>query len=112
MKVSQFFSAFLIVSLILSCSSDDDDDMLPPPDETVTYANSIKGIIDANCTSCHGDPTTNGAPMSLITAAQVESSVRTRNLIVRVENGSMPPVGGLSASQIQAIKDWQASGFQ
>lgn len=111
MKKKLFTSVFLIGCLfIFSCSSDDDD--IVPPNNDVTYANTIKGIMDANCTSCHGDPTTNNAPMSLITSAQVESAIKTRNLIVRVENGTMPPVGTLSATQIQAIKDWQTDGFQ
>lgn len=103
---------FITVLLTYSCSSDDDDNVTSPPDTAVTYTNTIKAIMDANCNNCHGDPTSNSAPMSLTTSALVENAITNRNLIVRVENGTMPPTGNLSASQIQSIKDWQAGGFK
>lgn len=112
MKKLHFASVLFIVSLLLFSCSDDDDDMTPPPTTDITYNNTIKAMMDASCNSCHGNPTTNGAPMSLTTSALVESAIKTRNLIGRVEDGSMPPVGNLSASQIQAIKDWQTGGFK
>ena len=42
---------------------------------------------------------------------QVEQAITSRNLILRVENGTMPPSGNLSAAQVQSIKDWQTEGF-
>ena len=66
---------FVVLSLMLvtSCSSDSDDDTNPIDDlpANVTYTNTVKGIIDGNCISCHGNPTSNSAPMSLTTLANV-----------------------------------------
>jgi mono/diheme cytochrome c family protein len=111
------FSILITVIMFstVSCSSDNDDDLSPttnPPQNTgVNYTSNIKPLIDGNCTSCHGTTLSNGAPMPLTTAAQVEQAITSRNLIGRVENGTMPPSGNLSAAQVQSIKDWQTAGF-
>ena len=72
-----------VISLVLfnSCSNDSDDDTGPinnPPDTSVTYDNSVKSIIDSNCTSCHGNPLTNNAPMPLLTLNNVKEAVQNR----------------------------------
>jgi mono/diheme cytochrome c family protein len=106
----------LLLSLFISCSSgsDDDDIINPPPtNNDVTYAAHVKSIIDSRCLSCHGNPTANSAPMSLTTYSEVKSAVETRNLIGRVEDGTMPPTGAdLTSAQVQTIKDWQSGGFK
>lgn len=107
-----FQLALLLGAMVFyhSCTSDSDDmeDIAPV---AVTYTNSVKNIISGNCTSCHGNPPSNGAPNSMTTYDEVKNAVQSRNLIGRIENGSMPPTGTLSTSQIQAIKNWQAGGF-
>ena len=112
MKKLIFILSLLIVTI--SCSSDSDDGMSPTPTPItdVTYTGTVKAIIDGNCLNCHGNPTSNNAPMSLTTLAQVQQAVTSRGLITRIENGTMPPNGNLSAAQIQAIKDWQTDGFE
>ena len=109
------FSFAITLVLFTSCSNDSDDDTgpinNPPAGNSVTYANSVKSIIDGNCTSCHGNPLTNNAPMQLLTLDNVKEAVQNRNLIGRVENGTMPPSGNLTTTQIQALKDWQTGGF-
>ncbi len=112
MKHLSLILKLLVISLFfISCSSDDDDPFTPPPNGPVTYTNTIAAIINGNCLNCHTNPPKNNAPMSLTTASEVESAIRTRGLIGKIEDGSMPPNGTLSATQIQAIKDWQAGGF-
>jgi mono/diheme cytochrome c family protein len=104
-----------LIVLLTSCSNSSDDDTNPymdPPDNTVTYTNSVRAIINGNCIGCHGNPTTNNAPMSLTTYDNVKEAVQNRNLIGLVENGTMPLTGSrLSTSQVTAIKNWQAGGF-
>jgi mono/diheme cytochrome c family protein len=115
MKKSSLSLAMLMTVLLIgySCSSDSDDDPNMNNGNTeVTYATSVKPIIDGNCVGCHGSPTANGAPNSMITYTQVRDAVESRNLIGRIENGSMPPQGNLSSAQIQTIKNWQAGGFK
>lgn len=102
-----------ILLVMISCTSDSDDGMNDPPAKNVTYTETIKVIIDNNCLNCHVDPPVNGASMPLITLGNVRDAVLNRGLIGRVENGSMPPVGEvLTATEVQAIKDWQTGGFQ
>jgi len=95
---------------LTSCSSDSDDSPVIIEDP-ITYGTDIAPIMSASCTFCHGNPTTNGAPMSLNTFATVKDAVENRSLIGAVESGFMPPNGELSAAQIQKIKDWQSAGF-
>jgi len=114
MKKLFILSIVFLLFIITSCSSgSEDNNMNPPPNNNVTYAGNIKAIIDGACLNCHVDPPINGAPMPLITLANVQEAVQNRDLIGRVENGSMPPAGNdLTAAQVQAIKDWQSGGFK
>jgi len=109
MKKFLILSTFLLLYIFTSCSSSNDDDMNPLTD--ITYNGAIKTIIDSNCLICHSNPPVNGAPMPLTTYENVREAIENRNLIGRVENGTMPPSGNLSAAQVQAIKDWQTEGF-
>ena len=111
MKKLSFLSIFFLLFAISSCSSDSEP--MDPPSNGVTYTGDVKAIIDANCISCHGDPILNGAPMPLLTSAEVKEAVQNRNLIGRIEDGSMPSGASpdLTAAQIQAVKDWEVDGF-
>ena len=96
-----------------ACTTDNDDEKDDLQVNDVTYNTTIKVIIDDNCLNCHVDPPVNGASMSLISLENVREAVMNRDLIGRVESGSMPPVGDfLAANEIQAIKDWQSGGFK
>ncbi len=108
--MKKLFILPIFLLLVTSCSSESEDDI---PVNKVTYTGTIKGIIDNNCLNCHIDPPINGASMSLITIQNVSDAVTNRGLIDKVESGAMPPVGNvLTATQVQAIKDWQSGGFQ
>jgi mono/diheme cytochrome c family protein len=98
---------------ISSCSSDSATVDPPITNNNVTYTGTVKAIIDGSCISCHNDPPNSGAPMSLLTLAQVKEAIQNRNLIGRIENGSMPPAGNqdLTTAQVQAVKDWEANNF-
>lgn len=115
MNKLNFLMMGLVFSLLLSCGSDsgDDSDNMPPDNNDVTYAKNVKGIIDSRCISCHGDPPSNGAPMSLTTYQSVRDAVISRDLIGQVESGAMPPSGSdLSASQVNTIKEWKSGGYK
>ena len=116
MKKIIFTSCFVLALLSTSCSDDSDDDIGPiiidPPPTELTYTNTIKSIMTSKCTSCHSNPPTNNAPMSLSTYTDVKNAVQNRELVNRVENGTMPPSGSsLTTAQVQSIKDWQSGGF-
>ena len=88
------------------------NDLINVPD-TVTYNNSIKAIIDANCIACHGNsnPLAN---LSLTNFNQVKEEVG--NIIERIERqqgaqGMMPQSGArLPKSSINIIKKWRDDG--
>jgi len=113
MKKLLVLPILLLLFVATSCSSSSADEVIITPVNDVTYASNIKVFIDSSCLNCHSDPPVNSAPMSLTTYQDVKESVMNRDLIGRVENGSMPPSGAnLSAAQVQVIKDWQAGGFK
>ncbi|AMC09821.1 hypothetical protein Lupro_00435 [Lutibacter profundi] len=99
----------LLTLLLISCTSEDNN--LPVEASNITYTNTVKTIIDVNCLNCHTSPPINGALMPLISYDNVKEAVQNRNLIGRIEDGSMPLNGSLSSTQIKAIKDWQISGL-
>lgn len=115
MMKKNILPSVLVVGLLLtSCSNSSDDDVIPidiPTTTVVTYASTLKSIIDSNCLTCHSNPIQNSAPMHLTTYDAVKEAVQNRGLITRIENGTMPPTGTLTSAQVQAVKDWQAGGF-
>jgi hypothetical protein len=115
MKNLLMFTGLFLIFLVVSCSGGGDDspiiDPTPTP-TTITYANTISGIVSSRCTSCHGSTPTNGAPMSLTTYTNVKDAVTSRGLISQIETGNMPKNGTmLSATQIQSFKTWQSNDF-
>ena len=131
MKTLTKLTFLLVTVLFISCSSsanEDTDEVIDignnnngdgnnSGDESsisgVTYSGDIAAIVTANCISCHGNPTSNGAPNSLTTAAQVKNAIETQGLIAEIESGSMPQnAGKLSNDQIETFKVWQEEGFK
>ena len=113
MKKLLVLPMLLLFFVVTSCSSSSDDETIIIPANGVTFTGNIKVIIDSSCLNCHSDPPVNSAPMSLTTYQDVKEAVMNRDLIGRVENGSMPSSGdNLSAAQVQAIKDWEIGGFK
>ena len=51
--------------------------------------------------------------MALVTLENVKDAVLNKDLIGRVEDGSMPPEGDvLTSEQIELIKDWEKNSFK
>lgn len=108
---------FLFSLLFLNCSNDSESDLTDPQDTPKTYTNYVKGVIDGNCISCHGNTPTNGAPMSLTTYNDVKSAIETRGLIDRISRAQgaagMMPNGGtrLPQTTIDNIIAWRDANF-
>ena len=67
------FATFLFT---ISCTNNSEDDLTNPIVLGNTkYSVNVKPIIDNNCISCHGATPSNGAPMSLVTYAQVKEKL-------------------------------------
>lgn len=115
-KIAAFFGLSL---LFCGCTNDSPDDLIDAtPVENVTYTEHVKTIINNNCIVCHGTIPANGAPMSLVTYAQVKDAVQNRGLLDRIsraqgEPGMMPNGGTrLPQNQIDLITQWNEQGLQ
>ncbi|MEN3324357.1 cytochrome c [Mariniflexile soesokkakense] len=121
MKFKSLIYVFATIILLFNCSSGSDDETSPTPNPNpnpnpsgkVTYNANIKSIMNAHCTSCHGNPPTNSAPMSLTTYSQVKSAVETRGLISRINstNNPMPQSGLMSQNNRDLIQQWVDDGL-
>lgn len=70
------------------------------------------------CTSCHSRPPVNGAPFSLVTYADLvafssaySGQTIAQRCVSRMQSNTMPPGGGATAAQIQAIQSWIDQGL-
>ena len=118
MKKNLLIPLLIVFFLMVSCTNDSVNDLTEDIAITnVTYTNSIKSIIDNNCLSCHSNPPTNYAPMSLVNFQQVKNSVQNGGLIDRISrnqgSSGMMPLGGarLPQQSINLIIEWQNQGF-
>jgi mono/diheme cytochrome c family protein len=82
----------------------------------------IQTFLQNRCTTCHGQTPIGGAPMSLVTYANVtaRSSVYTtqtyaQRALVRIQDNAMPmpPMPGTraTAAETQALSGWIAAGY-
>lgn len=112
MKFKNLIYVFAITALMYNCSSSSNDDLDPDPDPTtVTYNNTVKAIINGNCGSCHGNPTSNGAPISYNTYNLVKGDIN--DIISRINSTSnpMPPTGLMAPSLRDDIQQWKDDGL-
>lgn len=109
---------FATFFFILSCNNNSEDDLTNPIITGSTrYSIDVKPIIDSKCIMCHATTPVNGAPMPLVTYAQVKEAIENRNLIGKISRPDgdlgLMPYGGprLPQTSIDIIVDWKASGF-
>lgn len=115
MKKSLFASAIVAFTMAVSlsmggCYYDNAESLYPTTDTidtAVSYAYNvnIKSIIDANCASagCHVNGT---GRQAMTTYAEVVNTINNFSMKARIENGSMPPGGSMSASHTNALITW------
>lgn len=122
MKKLTFLSLIIASTFLLHCSSDsapadatNNPNPTTNPDPTsstkVTYNGNIAGVMTTNCNSCHGDPVSQGAPMSLTTYTQVKSYIDI--IIARVNSSTnpMPPSGQMPADTRNLFQQWKDGGL-
>ncbi|MDO5977712.1 hypothetical protein [Flavivirga spongiicola] len=100
------------VVLVFNCSNGSDDTVSQPdPNAKITYNANVKSIIASNCLQCHGNPTANGAPFSLVTYTQVKSKID--DILPRINSASspMPPTGQMLFKNIELIQKWKDDGL-
>lgn len=119
MKTKNLFMLLLSTCFFMACSNDNPETLMdnPPIEGVVTYKQNVKPIMDNNCIRCHGATPTNGAPMSLVTYAQVKNAIESRGLINRISlnngNSLLMPQGGprLPQATIDIVVQWKNDGF-
>jgi len=117
MKTIKFILVITLIGILFGCSSGGDMNESPDPNpdpepSSVTYNGNIKSIT-SNCTTCHSNPPTNNAPMSLTTYDDVKNAVENRGLISRINSSTnpMPPTGLISQSSRDLVQAWVNQGF-
>lgn len=79
----------------------------------------VQKVLQTYCTSCHGNPTSGGAPVSLVTLADLTkksyldaSSSFAQRSVARMQAMTMPPqpAAQASAADIKVLTDWIAAG--
>ena len=119
MKLKNLFSLLVFSGFLMACSNDNPDTLMEdiPNENAVTYKQNVKSIIDNNCISCHAATPVNGAPMSLVTYAQVKNTIQNRGLLNRISlnngNSLLMPQGGprLPQTTIDIVAQWQQDGL-
>ena len=119
MNTKTLFVVLSFSSIFVGCSDDNPSTLsdTSPVVGVTTYNQNVKTIIDNNCVVCHAAVPKNGAPMSLVTYAQVKDAVLNRGLINRITlengNGSLMPKGGprLPQTTIDIILKWEKDGL-
>jgi hypothetical protein len=98
----------------------------PQPDAQATPADSpdimpceVSRILATNCQTCHGAMPIGGAPMSLVTYADLHAPAKTQpsmkvyelsKLRMHDELRRMPPIGTLPANEVSALDAWFDGG--
>lgn len=112
LKIKKAFLLLLFVASLTSCLTnvenpieEEEDPTTPDPCADITYAISVKPIIDANCIQCHGS----GGTFPNLTTYNGTSA---NAAIVKAETSSrrMPQGGTLTTAEIEAIACWVDGG--
>lgn len=107
-----FKNLFLVVigSIIFSaCSTNVEEPMeevVTNSCKTVSYASTVKSIIDANCIECHSQ---NGGQFPNLDTYNALSS-NANSVLSEVESRRMPIGGSLTTAEITSIKCWVQNG--
>jgi uncharacterized membrane protein len=105
---------FVLLVGLGACTKDNVEDLTPPGNtcdtDGVTYENTVKDIMTANCTVCHS-PTGTANWLDLTTYQGVKNTVdnglfNQRVLVLK----DMPPSGPLSVCEQSKLTQWIADG--
>jgi len=106
-----------VLGVIFGCDSNTYEDLEEPTiiDGPVTYQNTAKAIVDANCIRCHS-PGGVSSFRPLTTYLEVKDAIQNTNLLDRIqrqngETGQMPQTGRMPQDKINLILQWRADGL-
>jgi cytochrome c553 len=75
----------------------------------------VTDVLARNCWACHGVVPAGGAPTSLVTLADLEKAAPAngtyaQDSLVKVQDGTMPPGGGVSSADVATLSTWVNGG--
>lgn len=117
MKKYIFSLSLLLLAIVSNSCSSDSDEMEPIPDpipSNITYTNTVKAIMDQNCTTtaCH-DNNAPAAGLALTTFSGVKTGFQSKGALAQIESGAMPKgKAKLSQGTISKIKGWVANNYK
>ncbi|WP_372946133.1 hypothetical protein [Muriicola sp.] len=118
--MKKVITVLLIGAMVFAvgCSKSDNSEGAPMDDPNddptaLSYQSDIRPIIQGNCLSCHGNPPTQNAPMSLTTLNEVKSAIQNRGLLSRINSTTnpMPPNGLMPQTARALISEWANQDF-
>ncbi len=80
----------------------------------------VAAVLQSTCTSCHSNPPVGGAPMPLVSYADLTGKALSdptktvaERCVVRMQSATtpMPPGGGATSSDIQTLQNWISAGY-
>ena len=107
-KIGREVTLFFLLVFFTSCLTNVEEDMTelePNACADITFATTVKPIIDANCIQCHG---TNGIYPDLTSYNKI--SLVAGSIKSEVVSREMPKEGSLTQEQIDAIVCWVDGG--
>jgi cytochrome c553 len=105
--------------LLAACKQDWSQSGGPDAGASVGLPCDVEAVLAAHCQSCHGNPPSGGAPISLVTYDDLmridgNGARYIDRAIVRMQDASkpMPPLPAVAASttEIQTLQAWVAAG--
>jgi len=88
----------------------DSSDSGKPANSSISYTDDIKPLLEANCLRCHSENKMggdrNGAKIGVNFDTYSLAVANAKRANTRIQNGSMPPGGGISAEERQLFQLW------
>ena len=126
MKLFSFLVAALSASAVAGCymssglvaSSSTVDAGAPSSGDPTGVPCDVQSVLVHSCQSCHGATPSGGAPTSLVSLQDLTQPSRTDPTkselqlgVERMQNNTMPPGGGASASDLTTLETWVTAGM-
>ncbi len=107
-KFQNALYGFFVLLLLFSCEANIEEELITQDDAScnpdVSFALSIKPIIDNNCLQCHG------GTQSPNLSSYAGISANADRIKTQVVSGRMPQGGSLTTEEIQLISCWVDNG--
>lgn len=106
-------SVALLLLAAAGCAGDDSDtDGVCADVAPATWDSFGQDFVQENCQPCHASTTDEryGAPPAVTFDTEEQVRDRADRVLERVEDGSMPPQGGVSVDDVQRLDNWLTCG--